>query len=190
MNAMMILRGQRADYDAWAAAGCTGWSWDDVEPVFARSAEGAFPLAELPDRHVLADAFVHAAQATGIPFAADLNGEDTEGVGFVPVSQRRGRRFSVLDGYLGPARRRPNLTVVTGALVTRILIEDDRAIGVAYALDGDELEEEARAQRRSCSAPVRSAALIYSSSRASARATRSRLPVSTSFASSRPSART
>jgi choline dehydrogenase len=147
MNAMMILRGQRADYDAWAAAGCTGWSWDDVQPVFERSAEGAFPLAELPDRHVLADAFVHAAQAAGIPFAADLNAERTEGVGFVPVSQRRGRRFSVVNGYLGPARRRPNLTVVTEALVTRVVIEDDRAIGVAYLLAGDEVEQEARAGR-------------------------------------------
>ena len=147
MNAMMILRGHRADYDAWAAAGCSGWSWGDVEPAFARSAEGAFPLAELPERHVLAEAFVHAAQAVGIPFTDDLNGESNEGVGFVPVSQRGGRRFSVLDGYLRPARRRPNLTIVTDALATRILIEDGRAAGVAYRLDGDEAEEQARCDR-------------------------------------------
>jgi choline dehydrogenase len=144
MNAMMVIRGQRADYDAWAAAGCTGWAWDDVEPAFARSAEGAFPLAELPERHVLSEAFVHAAQAVGIPFTDDVNGESTEGVGYVPVSQRRGRRFSVVDGYLGPARRRPNLTIVTDALVTRILVENGRAIGVAYRLDGDESEQQAR----------------------------------------------
>jgi len=147
MNAMMILRGQRADYDAWAAGGCTGWSWSDVEPVFARTAEGAFPLAELPERHVLAEAFVHAAQAAGIPYTEDLNGESNEGVGFVPVSQRRGRRFSVLDGYLRPARRRPNLTIVTDALVTRVLVEDGRAAGVAYRLDGAGAEEEARCER-------------------------------------------
>jgi choline dehydrogenase-like flavoprotein len=144
MNAMMILRGHRADYDAWAAAGCTGWGWEDVEPAFARSAEGAFPLARLPEQHVLAEAFVHAAQAVGIPFTEDLNGESNEGVGFVPVSQRRGRRFSVLDGYLRPARRRPNLTIVTDALVTRIVVEGGRAVGVRYRLDGDENEEEAR----------------------------------------------
>jgi choline dehydrogenase-like flavoprotein len=147
MNAMMVLRGHRADYDGWAAAGCTGWSWSDVELAFARSAKGAFPLAELPERHVLAEAFVHAAQAVGIPFTDDLNGESDEGVGFVRVSQRRGRRFSVLDGYLHPARRRPNLTVVTDALVARVLIEDGRAAGVAYRLDGDETEEEARCER-------------------------------------------
>ena len=138
MNAMMVLRGHRADYDAWTAMGCPGWSWADIEPAFARSAQSAFPLATVPDRHVLAEAFVHAAQAVGIPLTEDLNAEDNSGVGFVPVSQRRGRRFSVLDGYLGPALRRPNLTVVTGALATRVLLEDGRAVGVAYRPDPDE----------------------------------------------------
>jgi choline dehydrogenase len=147
MNAMMVLRGHRADYDGWAASGCTGWSWADVEPAFARSAQGAFPLNTLPEQHVLAEAFVHAAQAAGIPASADLNGEDNEGVGFVPVSQRRGRRFSVLEGYVASARRRPNLTIATDALVTRIALEDGRAVGVAYRLDGDELDEEARCTR-------------------------------------------
>ena len=147
MNAMMVLRGTRGDYDGWAAAGCTGWSWDDVEPVFARSARGAFPLADLPDRHVLAEAFVHSARAIGIPPTTDLNGEANDGVGFVPVSQRRGRRFSVLDGYYAPARRRPNLTVVTGALVTRVLLEGGRAVGVEYRASEGGQPDEARATR-------------------------------------------
>ena len=149
MNAMMVLRGHPVDYDGWAADGCSGWSWADVEPAFARSAAGPFPLVELPDRNVLADAFVHAAQAVGIPTSPDLNGENNEGAGFVPVSQRRGRRFSVVNGYLQPARRRPNLTIVTGALATRVLIEGDRAVGVAYraAGDGPADEDEARAAR-------------------------------------------
>jgi choline dehydrogenase len=135
MNAMMILRGCRADYDAWAAAGCSGWSWEDVEPAFARSAAGSFPLGEQRDRNPLADAFVHAAEAVGIQRALDLNGEDNLGSGFVPVSQRRGRRFSVLDGYLAPARRRPNLTVLTDAQVDRIRIEDGVAVGVSVGED-------------------------------------------------------
>jgi choline dehydrogenase len=135
MNAMMILRGCRADYDAWAAAGCPGWSWVDVEPAFARSALGAFPLTEQRDRSPLAEAFVHAAEAAGIPRAADLNGESNEGVGFVPVSQRRGRRFSVLDGYLGPARRRPNLTLLTGAQVDGIRFESGRAVAISVGDD-------------------------------------------------------
>lgn len=149
MNAMMVLRGNPADYDAWARAGCPGWSWAEIEPAFARSAEGSFPLAELRDRHVLTEAFVHAAQAAGIPFASDLNGEDNAGVGYVPVSQRRGRRFSVADGYLRPALRRPNLTVVTEALVTRVLVERGRALGVAYRLDNrsGDADYEALAER-------------------------------------------
>lgn len=151
MNAGMVLRGHRGDYEAWAAAGCTGWSWTDVEPVFTRSAAGPFPLAELRERHVLTEAFVHAAQAAGIPFTHDLNAEENAGVGFVRVSQRRGRRFSVLDGYLRPALRRPNLTVVTDALATRVLVEDGRARGVAYRLNGggeaEGGDEEAIAER-------------------------------------------
>ena len=141
MNAMMVLRGHPADYDAWAAAGCTGWTWSNVELAFARSTAGPFPLAELPDRHVLTEAFVHAAQAAGIPFSDDLNGNENAGVGYVRVSQRRGRRFSVADGYLRPARRRPNLTVLTKALVTRVVVERGRAVGIAYRVDGDEEEE-------------------------------------------------
>ena len=141
MNAMMVLRGHPADYDAWAAAGCTGWTWSNVELAFARSTAGPFPLAGLPDRHVLTEAFVHAAQAAGIPFSDDLNGNENAGVGYVRVSQRRGRRFSVADGYLRPARRRPNLTVLTKALVTRVVVERGRAVGIAYRVDGDEEEE-------------------------------------------------
>lgn len=153
MNAMIVLRGHPADYDAWAAAGCRGWSWAEAEPAFARSAQGPFPLAEQREPHVLTEAFVHAAQAAGIPFTDDLNGEETEGVGFVRVSQRRGRRFSVADGYLRPALRRPNLTVVTEALVTRVVVERGRATGVAYRLNGagdgaaESGDEEAVAER-------------------------------------------
>ncbi len=141
MNAMMVLRGHPADYDAWAAAGCTGWAWSQVEPAFTRSAAGPFPLAELPERHPLTEAFVQSAQAAGIPFSDDLNGDENAGVGYVRVSQRRGRRFSVADGYLRPARRRPNLTVLTDALVTRVVVERGRAVGVGYRVDGDEDEE-------------------------------------------------
>jgi len=146
MNAMMFSEGTLG-LRRVAARGCPGWSWADVEPVFARSAAGAFPLADLPDRHVLAEAFVHSAEAAGIPVATDLNGENNEGVGLVPVSQRRGRRFSVVDGYLRPARRRPNLTVVTDALVSRILVEDGKAVGVAFRNEDDAVEDEARCNR-------------------------------------------
>ena len=123
---MMVLRGHRADQAKWGP----GWTWEDVEPAYIKS-ESAFPRADLRDRHELTLAFVNAAVAAGLE-RRDLNGPDTEGVGFVPVSQRRGRRYSVADGYLRPARRRRNLEVVTGAEAQRVLIERGRAYGVAF----------------------------------------------------------
>jgi choline dehydrogenase len=137
MNAMIVARGHRLDYEQWAAV-APGWSWEDVEPYYERSARGPFPLVDQRDRSPLSDAFVGAAQAAGIPFRSDLNEPDNEGVGIVRVSQRRGRRFSVVDGYLRPAMRRPNLTVQTDALATRVLLEGRRAVGVAVRVNGEE----------------------------------------------------
>ena len=140
INAMMVLRGHKADQSAWG----DGWAWEEVESAYRRS-DAAFPRAELPDRHQLTGAFVASAVAAGLRRSDDLNAADNEGVGFVPVSQRRGRRFSVADGYLQPARGRPNLEIVTGAHAERLLIEDGRAGGVLYRRAGS--LHEARASR-------------------------------------------
>ena len=148
INAQMVIRGHRADYDGWAAAGAEGWSWDDVLPYFDRGrAEGGGPFeaADLRDRNPLTDAFVEAAQAAGIARCADLNDAAPEGVASVLVSQRRGRRWSVADGYLRQALRRPNLTVLTGAHATRVVVEGGRGVGVEYRHEGR--NEEARAGR-------------------------------------------
>ena len=128
---MMVLRGHRADQARWGP----GWTWEDVEPAYVKS-EALFPRADLRDRHELTHAFVDAAVAAGLERRGDLNGPDTEGVGFVPVSQRRGRRYSVADGYLRLARGRRNLEVVTGAEAQRVLIEQGRAYGVAFQRAG------------------------------------------------------
>jgi choline dehydrogenase len=130
INAMMVLRGHQADQAQWPA----GWGWDVVEPYYRASAAGPFPLAVARDRSPLTAAFVEAAAAEGLHRRDDLNAPDNEGVGFVPVSQRRGRRFSVADGYLRPASRRPNLTVVTDVLATRVVVDHGRAVGVEYRL--------------------------------------------------------
>ena len=139
INAMMVLRGHGSDQAAW---GVPGWGWDDVEPAYERS-RASFPLASLRDPSPLTGAFVDAAAAVGIARCADLNGADNEGAGVVPVSQRGGRRYSVTHGYLRPALRRPNLTVVTGCRVTRVLLERSAAVGVAYAVAGGEEEAQA-----------------------------------------------
>lgn len=127
---MMVLRGNQADQDAWPAA----WSWDAVEPYYGVSGAGPFPQADARDLSPLTAAFVESALAEGLRHRDDLNDPNNQGVGFVPVSQRRGRRFSVADGYLRPVWRRPNLTVVTDVRVTRVVVEDGRATGVAYRL--------------------------------------------------------
>ncbi len=141
LNAMMVVRGHRIDQAAWNVP---GWGWDDVEPLYARSAAGPFPLDRSRQPGRLTSAFVESAVAAGIP-RCDLNAPDHEGVGLVPTSTRRGRRWSVADGYLRPARRRPNLTVLTGAQATRLLLEGGRAVGARIVLDGE--EDELRAGR-------------------------------------------
>jgi choline dehydrogenase len=148
MNAMIYIRGHRHDYDEWAERGAAGWGYDDVLPYFKR-AEGrergadryhsnAGPLNVAPLRHVnpLSRAFVAAAIEAGLPRNDDFNGAEQEGVGFYEVTQRGGRRWSAADAYLRPALRRPNLTVLTGAHATRVLIERGRAVGVAYVREG------------------------------------------------------
>jgi len=134
INAQVAVRGRRADYDGWAARGNPGWAWNDVVPYFERSADGPFEIADLRYRNPLT-AFVAAAVEAGIPRTDDLNAPEPEGVGHVQVSQRRGRRWSVADGYLRPALSRRNLTVCTGAHATRVLLEEGRAVAVAYRRD-------------------------------------------------------
>lgn len=141
MNAMMAIRGHRADHDAWP----DGWGWEDVAPAYARS-DPQFPRTAQRRPSPLTHDFLDAAAAAGIPLASDLNGADNEGAGLTPVSIRRGRRYSVVDGYLRAAMRRPNLTVVTGARATRLLLAGGRAHGVAYATEPGR-EEAAHAAR-------------------------------------------
>jgi choline dehydrogenase len=129
INAQIATCGHRADYDAWGG----GWAWEDVRAYFERSAAEGFAVAELREPNPLSAAFVEAARESGIPAAADLSAPDPEGVGVFRVNQRRGARWGVADGYLRPARSRPNLTVLTGAQATRIVVEGGRARGVELA---------------------------------------------------------
>jgi choline dehydrogenase len=148
INAMCYTRGQREDYDGWAASGCDGWDYASVLPYFRRAedqARGADafhgtggPLAVQDLRHTnpLSGVFIAAAQAIGLPANEDFNGATQEGVGYYQVTQRDGRRCSAAVGYLRPALSRPNLRVATGALVHRVLFEGTRAVGVEYSRGG------------------------------------------------------
>ncbi len=158
INGMMYVRGHARDYDHWAQQGVKGWSYAAMLPYFKRAerhekgadeyrgADGPlFVSSPRIERSPLAEAFIRAGIEAGYPYTADANGQQQEGFGPMDRTTRAGKRWSVGRGYLAPASARPNLTVVTGALVRRILFEGRQAVGVAYALDGR--ASEARAER-------------------------------------------
>ncbi len=162
INAMLYIRGQREDYDGWAAAGCEGWSFDEVLPFFRKAEgnrrfagrlhgnDGPLVVSDNPHRDPLSEAFVKAAQQTldddGVPFTYndDFNGERQHGFGYYQITSQRGERGSSARTYLKAAQTRPNLTVQTGTGVSRVLIEDLRAVGVLVKRNGEEQPIRAR----------------------------------------------
>jgi choline dehydrogenase-like flavoprotein len=157
INAMVYLRGQREDYDDWAAAGATGWGWNDVLPYFRKSENNERPglddghgrggplnVADLRSPHPFAALFIEAAQQAGLPRNDDFAGETQEGVGWYQVTQKNGERWSVARAYLDPARGRSNLKIETSAFVTRILFDGRRAVGVRFEQGGQAREVRAR----------------------------------------------
>jgi choline dehydrogenase len=152
INAMIYIRGNRADYDEWAAMGFDDWGYDDVLPYFRRAEDnergedafhgvgGPLSVSESRSMHPLVDTMIEAARHAGHEHNPDFNGARQEGVGRFQLTQRDGLRCSCADAYLNPARQRPNLDVVSGAMATRILFEGDRAVGVEIARDGQLVE--------------------------------------------------
>lgn len=148
VNAMVYIRGQREDYDAWAAAGNPGWSFDELLPYFLRAednARGAGPwhatggplhVMDLCDPSPHSAAFVEAGRQAGFPVNPDFNGPDQEGVGMYQVTHRRGERCSAAKAYLAPAAGRPNLHVLTGAQALRLELQGRRAVGVEVLRGG------------------------------------------------------
>jgi choline dehydrogenase len=157
INAMIYIRGNRADYDEWAAMGFDGWGYDDVLPYFRRAEDnergedayhglgGPLSVSDSRSMHPLVDTMIEAAEQAGHEHNPDFNGARQEGVGRFQLTQRDGLRCSCADAYLTPARSRPNLEIVTGAMATRVLFEGDRAVGVEIARDGR--LEQLRAER-------------------------------------------
>jgi choline dehydrogenase-like flavoprotein len=148
VNAMVYIRGQRGDYDHWAAQGNPGWGYDDVLPYFKRAEHnergadawhgsgGPLNVMDLRCPNRFGPVFVEAARQAGYRLNPDFNAADQEGVGLYQVTHRNGERCSVAKAYLAPARVRPNLTVITGVQVTRIVTEGLRATGVEFIQSG------------------------------------------------------
>lgn len=149
INAMVYIRGNRRDYEDWEAAGNPGWGWSDVlaaykamedcpagDPAY-RGRGGPLTVTAIgSNAHPLCQAFIAAAEATGLKFNPDFNGPDQEGVGLYQLTTRGGIRLSAARAFLRPAMARRNLRVETGALATRIVFDGRRAIGVEYEKDG------------------------------------------------------
>jgi len=156
-NAMVYTRGHRWDYDHWAELGNRGWSYADLLPLFKRAQHqergpseyhgvgGPLNVADPRQRSEISEVFVRAAAEAGYPLNDDFNGAAQEGVGFYQLTQKKGRRWSSARAYLHPIRQRPNLTIITSALASRVLFEGKRAVGVAYQnREGQTVELQAR----------------------------------------------
>jgi choline dehydrogenase len=147
INAMCYIRGVARDYDEWGQT-ATGWDWKAVLPYFKRAegntrgadalhgADGPLTVSDLRHSNPLSQAFIDAAGQAGIPANRDFNGPEQLGAGLYQVTQRDGARCSSAVAYLNPAKSRPNLTVHTGALVSRITFQGRRANGVTYSMLG------------------------------------------------------
>ncbi len=148
INAMLYVRGQPQDYDFWAAQGNPGWGWAEVLPYFLKAEHnergasahhatgGPLNVMDPLCPSESAALFVQAAIQAGLPANLDFNGERQEGAGIYQVTQRDGERCSAAKAYLTPNRGRPNLTVITGATVQRIVFDGRRASGVEVRVDG------------------------------------------------------
>ncbi|HEV2568800.1 choline dehydrogenase [Sphingomonas sp.] len=148
INGMVYIRGHASDYDRWAQLGCTGWGWDDVLPYFRRAERsergacdvhgGEGPLHTSIRRldNPLIDAFLEAAEQTGISRTDDFNGLQLEGAGIYDSTTSNGCRWSAAKAYLEPALKRPNLDVWTDVLVERVVFDGKRANGVALRRNG------------------------------------------------------
>ena len=157
LNAMVYIRGNQADYNGWAEDGAEGWGYDDVLPYFKKSEDnergedqfhgtgGPLGVSDGRSMNPLADAWIEAAKALGHEANPDFNGARQEGVGRYQTTQRNGMRCGTSVAYIHPAADRANLEVITGGLVTRILFEGSKAVGIELSRGG--APEEIRAER-------------------------------------------
>ena len=158
INAMIYMRGQKEDYDHWAALGNKGWSWDEMLPLFRKLEDyehgavdgyGAGGELRVEDPRVhweIIDAWRAAAAECGIPPVKVFNRGDNFGCAYFQMNQKRGRRWSATSAFLRPVLQRRNLTVLTNSLVKRIRFEGKRAVGIEFERSGESLYAEAKAE--------------------------------------------
>jgi choline dehydrogenase len=147
-NAMLYVRGQKQDYDHWAALGNEGWSFDDILPYFKKSEtngrgesefhgnSGPLQVTDRPVYYDISKRYIDASQQAGFKVTDDFNGSDQEGVGYYQCTIKNGKRCSAAHAYLLPVMSRPNLTVFTHAQVSKVLLKDKQAYGVDVFVKG------------------------------------------------------
>ena len=149
INAMIYMRGVPSDFNSWEESGCRGWAWDDVLPVFKssehngrfgnnehHSSGGLLHVGDVPYVDSTEHMLLEAAKNAGYPYNEDFNGMQQEGVGYYQLLIKNGERFGPAKAFLEPAEQRPNLEVRTGVMITKIIIDKNRALGVEYLKNG------------------------------------------------------
>ena len=171
-NGMQFTRGRSNEYDAWRDSGCPGWGFDDVLPYFKKcethargesrwhGTSGPLRIRAARSGLPIGEAFLQAAAEVGYPTIDDLNSDPVEGFGFSDVNIYKGMRSSTSTAYLGEAKRRTNLTVLTRAEALRVVIENGRAIGVEIAQAG--VRKTIRCEREvvMCAGAIKSSQLL------------------------------
>ena len=149
INGLLYVRGQPQDFNHWRQLGNSGWSWDDVLPLFKRSEswegedvsirgkEGPLTVSKNRVNRGIVDAWLASAVAAGYKWTDDYNQEDQEGVGYFQMTMRDGRRCSTAVAYLDPVKHRKNLTVITQAHTQKIIIRNGKALGVQVQIEGE-----------------------------------------------------
>jgi choline dehydrogenase len=172
INGLIYIRGQHEDFDDWQSLGAQGWSFDDVLPHFRQlerfdggadrfhGRDGDLPVSRLRNDNAACRAWLAAAQQYGLPANDDFNGETTHGVGAYHLSIGSRLRASAATAFLRPALKRPNLTLVTGALVSRVEIENGRATGVTWTTQGRSHSAKARREVILCAGALQSPQIL------------------------------
>ncbi|MDF1775512.1 MAG: GMC family oxidoreductase N-terminal domain-containing protein [Rhizobiaceae bacterium] len=172
INGLVYIRGQHEDFDDWQSLGAKGWSYEDILPHFRRlenfqggedryhGRDGELPVSTLRNDNAACRAWVEAAQQYGLPANGDFNGETTHGVGAYHLSIGRRFRASAAAAFLRPALKRPNLTLITKALVSRVEIEHGRATGVTWSRKGQSHSARARCEVILCAGALQTPQIL------------------------------
>ncbi|MGH8599117.1 MAG: GMC family oxidoreductase [Burkholderiales bacterium] len=172
INGLIQIRGQSKDFDTWERLGADGWNARDVLRYFIKSESysggagpyhgdsGPLSVSDITERHELVDAFIRAAGDLGIPPNDDFNGATQEGAGYLQLTTCNGRRCSAAVAYLHPVRHRANLTMETGARATQVLFDGQRATGVRYVRNGQDVTVLAAQEVLLCAGALQSPQLL------------------------------